>query len=277
MRSFIREKRTHAGDYLEIKLYTRTSKQEKANKSNRKRKRKVSRPVQKNLNHKNSKRYAKLKAYANFAEGDYYVTNTYAPDSLPKTPKEADKVVENYLIRLRRLYRKKNKELKYMTFTSYQFEDETGFIKRIHHHFLFNAEISREEIENVWSTGRGKNKKKIGRTNAKIIQADANGISDLTNYLTNQEKWENRQWRKGAKKWSSSQNLIEPYEVINDHKYSKKKMEQMSRNTEIGEAEIKKQYPNYTILMAKAEYYDDLGWHMHIELLKNKELKNRSG
>ena len=78
MRSFVREKRVYAGEeYMEVSLFTRTVEQERYCKSARRSKRKnVSRPVQNNLNDRNSKRYAKLLIYANFGKNDYYLTFT---------------------------------------------------------------------------------------------------------------------------------------------------------------------------------------------------------
>lgn len=276
-KSFVREKRVHAGEFMEVSLFTRTAEQEKyakGLKGNRKRKKKVSRPAQNNLNERNSKRYAKLLVYANFSKDDYYLTFTYDKEHLPENPKEATKDREKTIKKLQRLYKKHDKELKYMWFTSYQYNDDSGFIQRIHHHILLSGGVSRDEVEDKWSEGSGKNRVMLGRTNAKRIQPGANGIDDLIKYLTGQEKWENRQWKKGQKRYSSSKNLIKPYETKNDHKWSLKKLEKIGKSDDAGEELILQRFPGYKIVNEpKPKYYDDLGWYVQYDLMKIKNLE----
>ncbi|WP_373781962.1 rolling circle replication-associated protein [Jeotgalibaca porci] len=275
-KSFVREKRVYAGEeFMEVSLFTRTVEQEKyakGLKGGRKRKQKVSRPAQNNLNEKNSKRYAKLLIHANFFKDDYYLTFTYDEKHLPGTPAEAKKHQENTLKKLQRLYKKNGIEMKYMWFTSYQYNDDTGFIKRIHHHILLNSGVDRDEVEDCWTTGRGKKKEPMGRTQARRVQPGANGIDELINYLTGQEKWENRQWKKGQKRYSANQNLIKPYETKNDYEWSLRKLEGIGRSDDAGEEQILKRFPGYRIVNdPKPKYYDDLGWYVQYELMKINE------
>lgn len=275
MRSFVREKTIHAGDYKELSLFVRTSEQEKANKRSRKRKKKVSRPAQNNLNEKNSKRYAMLLLYANFLINDYYLTLTYAPKFLPKLPEDAKKIIDNYLSKLRRLYRKQGYELKYMWFTEFQYDDDTGYIKRIHHHVIVNRGPSRDEVEKCWSVGRGKKNEKIGITKAELIQStEYGGIHDLAMYLTSQEKYKNGRWKKGQKRWSSSKNLVKPYETKNDYKYSLRKFEKIATSTDAGEEILLKNYPEYQVIgEIKVRHFEDSGWHITVELLRHDAIR----
>lgn len=269
MKSFVREKRTHAGAYVEVDLFTRTLEQEAACKKNRGRRTKLTRPSQSKLNDKNSKRYAKLLIYSNFVKNDYYLTLTYSNEHLPKTPAEAKKHQDNTIRKWKRLYKKNGKELKYIWFTSYQFDKESGYVKRIHHHVLVNRLGSRDEVEACWTTGRGKKKEELGRTRAELIQlSKSNGIHDLAAYLTNQEKWEGGRWKKGEKKWSCSQNLKRPYETKNDHKWSQKKLNSMATNINLGEEMILMRFPDHQVIgEIKTSYYEDSGWHIHVELI----------
>lgn len=272
MRSFVRERKLHAGNYVEVDIFTRTANQEATNKRSRRRKHKVSRPAQNNLNEKNSKRYARLLLHANFTDGDYFLTLTYSDKHLPSTPEAGKKDVDRFLRSLRGKYKKADLELKYMLFTSYQLDSETGYVKRIHHHLVVNKGISRDEVEACWGKGRGKNKEKLGRTEAKLIQSDEDGIQALANYLTNQEKWVNRQWKRGEKRWSSSKNLVKPYETRNDHKFSKKKLEKMGKAVDLAEEELLKLYPEFRIVGdVKSRYYEENGWHIHAEMLRSSE------
>lgn len=274
MKSFVREKRVYAGnEYMEVSLFTRTDNQEKYCKgAKRGRKKKVSRPVQNNLNDRNSKRYAKLLAYANFGKNDYYLTYTYDNRHLPKTPADAKKHQDNTLRKLKRLYEKNGMELKYMWFTSYQFDDDDGYIKRIHHHILINGGVNRDDVESCWSVGGGKKKELLGRTQARLIQPGKNGMDELIKYLTAQEKWENRQWKKGQKKYSGSKNLVKPYEIKNDHVWSLKKLDQIGFSTDAGEEMILQRFPGYRIVNdPKPKHHDELGWYVQYELLKIAE------
>ncbi|MGM0337666.1 rolling circle replication-associated protein [Enterococcus sp. AZ007] len=275
MRSFVREKTVHAGDYKELSIFVRTSEQEKANRRSRKRRKKISRPAQRNLNDKNSKRYAMLLLYSNFTLKDYYLTITYYNKYLPETPDDAKKTIDNYLSKLRRLYKKHNQDLKYMWFTEFQYDDDTGYIKRIHHHVVVNKGPSRDEVEDCWSVGRGKNKEKLGRTEARIIQkTESGGIHDLAMYLTTQGKHINGRWKKGQKRWSSSKNLTKPYETKNDHKYSLRKLEKIAASTDAGEELFKQLYPDYQIVgEVKIKHIEDSGWHIRVELLKYDSIR----
>lgn len=268
MKSFVREKRTHAGSYMEVDLFTRTVEQETSCKKARGRRNNLTRPAQSNLNDKNSKRYAKLLIYSNFSKGDYYLTLTYSDEYLPKTPKEAKKHQDNTVRKWKRLYKKNGKELKYIWFTSYQFDDDSGYLKRIHHHVLVNELGSRDEVEACWSVGRGKKKEQLGRTKAELIQlSKINGIHDLAAYLTNQEKWEKGRWKKGIKRWSCSQNLKRPYETKNDYKWSQKKLHTLATNPDSGEAMILEKFPDHRIIgEIKVRYFDKTGWTIHAEL-----------
>lgn len=275
-KSFVREKRVYAGkEYMEVSLFTRTAEQErycKGLKGNRGRKNKVSRPAQNNLNDRNSKRYAKLLVHANFQANDYYMTFTYNDKYLPKKPSDAKKHQENTLGKLSRLYKKNGKEFKYMWFTSYQFDDKTGFIQRIHHHVLVTGGVNRDEVEFCWSAGRGKKKEKMGRTQSRLVQPGKNGMDELINYLTGQEKWENRQWKKGQKRYSGSKNLIKPHETKNDHQWSLRKLEQIGISNDAGEEEILKRFPGYRIVNdPKPKKHDELGWYVQYELMKISE------
>lgn len=268
-KSFVREKRIEAGPLVEITLFQRTIVQELRCKEPRKRRKPISRPAQMNWNDQRSKKYAKYLIYANFCKGDYYLTFTYHTDHLPKTPDDAKKDQENYLRKMKRRYKKANIEFKYMWFTSFQFDDDTGYIKRIHHHVLINAGIGRDEAEQCWSKGSGKKREYLGRTQARIIQPGMNGLEDLAVYLTAQEKWENRQWKKGQKRWSSSKNLVKPFETKNDHKWSKRKLERVGRDENEREEIILKMFPNHILIGdIVSREYDDSGWHVQATLLK---------
>lgn len=132
-KSFVRERRVEAGPYKEIRLYSRTIEQERKCREPRGRRKKVTGLSQARWNQAQSKRKAALFLYANFGEKDYYATFTYSDQFLPEKPADAKRDQENTLKKLKRLYEKEGFELKYMWFTSYQYDEEVGYISRIHH------------------------------------------------------------------------------------------------------------------------------------------------
>lgn len=276
-RSFVREKRTVAGSYMEVDLYTRTWQQEMKCKEPRGRRRRLTRPAQRNWNDKKSKKYAKLLIYTNFGENDYYLTLTYDSKHLPKTPAEAKRQQDNVLKKLKRLYQKHGVEMKYMWFTEYQFDEDEGFIKRIHHHVIINSGVSRDEVERCWSKGRGKSFEMLGRTQARLIQPNESGLEELANYVTSQEKHENGRWKKGQRRWSSSQNLEKPYETKNDYKWSNRKLEMVGKSTDAGEELFLERFPEYRVLgEIRAQYVEKSGWHIHVAFIKNQNWRDSS-
>ena len=84
--------------------------------------------------------------FCNFSRDDLYITLTYKTEP---TYEEAKRNISNFMRRLKRRYRKLGKELKYIYTTEYR-----G--KRIHHHLLIPAGITRAEINEVWGLGMHK-------------------------------------------------------------------------------------------------------------------------
>ncbi len=97
-------------------------------------------------------------------------------------------------------------------------------------------------------------------------------MQGLVNYLTGQEKWENRQWKKGQKRWSKSRNLKEPHETTNDDYWSFRKLNKLGMSNDDGAEEILKRFPQYRILGDILKIYDeDRGWYFKIELFRNDD------
>lgn len=269
-KTFVREKRVQAGPYQHVSIYMRTAAQEmECKKKGRVKKRPISRPSQISWNNKNSRRYAGWLIYENFGKGDYYTTFTYTEEHLPKTPEDAKKHQRNTLDKLNRLYKKEGHEFKYIWFTEYQFDEDSGYIKRIHHHAIFSTGPSRDDVEACWSIGR--KRIPLGRTQARLVQPGVNGLQELTTYLTNQDQWKNRQWKKSEKRWSASRNLKKPTESINDHKWSFRKLEKMGHSNDNGEEELLKRFPNHRFLSPpRVEHIKEFGWYVEAELISYK-------
>lgn len=280
-KSFVRERTIEAGPYKLFSIYTRTMKQELEAKEPRGRRKKVSTISKQRWNEHWSQKRAELKFYKNFGEGDYYGTWTHNSKFMPKRPEDFKKYKDSVLKQLQRLYKKEGFEFRYMWFTSYQFSADETYVQRIHHHVIFSSGPSRDDIEACWSRGSGKNKKKIGRTDLKIIQPDEDGsLKSLAYYLTHQGKWDKRTWKNMQKRWSTSQNLKEPTETTNDSKWSQRKLAEIGFDNGDGADVILAMFPGYKIIGdIYKKYDDDRGWYVSAELLKieNKPRKKRKG
>lgn len=273
-KNFIREKRIYCGErWLEVDIVPVTNIPEMG-----KVKEKGSSLKQQNLNDKNSKRRFVQIANANFTEADYHLSVTYNDKHLPETLEEAERIVKNYLNRIKRKMKKdKGVDLKYMLVTEFTPVDPEGEeagegIKavRIHHHIIINGALSREDVELLWSTTRINWKKAsdptyrqevdfLGFANCDRLQPNENGIEGLVNYINKRKK--------GCKKWSASQNLEKPKIKKNDHKYSFRKIREYARTPE--DKEIwRKKYPGYEPTSIKFQYNDYTGWSIYLRLKK---------
>lgn len=129
---------------------------------------------------------------ANFGTRDLVVTLTYDDDHLPATRKAANANMAKYLVLLRRAYRQKGRELRYIYCT--ESRHEAG---RWHHHLVIPA-ADYETIRSLWTYG----------DNTEIGTIDAYGYEELAKYITKEAREPNASV--GARSWSSSRNLERP-------------------------------------------------------------------
>ena len=93
--------------------------------------------------------------------------------------------------------------------------------------------LNRDEIDDLWTKGRGKNKKSIGFTHINKIKSQngQDGVIIKANYLTKEFKLENQ---KGKRKWFSSRNLKKPVvERSQNWKYTDSKIARLLENDEL--------------------------------------------
>lgn len=221
-----REKKIYSGNMLEVEIFPITVQERK---HSRKRKVKETTCKQKNLNDKNAKKHLIRLLNTNFTDKDLSVTLTYDNKHLPETEAEARKDVTNFLRRVKH-YIKKNKleELKYIAVIEYK-EQQKGKKIRIHHHLVINGVIDRDTLENLW---------KKGRANADRLKSDEFGYEALARYISKDPK--------GNRRWTQSRNLKQPEIKVNDYKFSKRKVLELSKCQ--GEREIfEKLYKGYVL------------------------------
>lgn len=261
------EKRLSIGDYQEVDICPVPVEVAKPHSKKKKRKEVLPKPAQANNNDKRSRRYFGLLAKGNFFKGDYYGTFTFSDKHIPRTPEEAKKIFKDTFIRkVRNKYKKAKKELKYLYVMEYQLNESGEAVERIHFHFLMSGGISRDEVEDCWSVGRGKKKEPLGRTNVRIIQPDSDGIEALVRYLKKKPRW-----RKGIKTWSGSRNLEKPVKQVNNTKYTRRKIEKYCLSNDSGYEELAKQYPKYHITKIETVFNELKGWHLYLQMIKKEE------
>lgn len=148
------------------------------------------------INERNAVKKLRRKIYANFDEGDLFLTHTYRRESRPE-PREARRELSRYLARLRRAYRREGQELRYIVVTEYM-------NKSIHHHLVLNdlPDGSGGKLASrLWEAGG---------THCKYLYEDGQ-YEMLASYLI---KETNKNFRKPGNpakcRYSCSRNLIEP-------------------------------------------------------------------
>jgi hypothetical protein len=164
--------------------------------------------TQAKLNDRKAREKLTWKVHANFNRNDYAVTLTYAEGCYPETEERFDKDVRNYLARLKRIYKKHDKELKYIVIKAF---GEGG---RCHLHIIVSGGVDRALIENAWE---------YGRRNTRRLQFNACGIVDLSRYLSDQR-------HAGKRRWSGSKNLVEPVERTNTTRYARRDLVEIAES-----------------------------------------------
>lgn len=215
----------------------------------RARRSKKSSEVQERLNDKNSRRYLNQLIKANFFQGDYRVDLTYSDENMPASEEEADKLVYNFIKRVKRMRNRLHLEpLKYIWI------NELGMSGRIHHHLIMSGGIDRETMESLWSFRKRKGEKEprsIGYIRVEPLRFSRSGIDGLVVYITKetfkQEKdaegqlsfgdiYEGKELSlsdllvsqpQGKKRWKQSKNLIKPRERTRNYAYSKKQIQKL--------------------------------------------------
>ena len=194
-------------------------------------KRTKSRRSQKNLNDKNSLKYAIRLVNANFTDKDIWGTFTYDTKKLPKTIEDAEKQFANFIRRLKYYAEKHNfPSLKYVWWVEFE-EDEAKGKHRVHHHIVMNFP-DRDVAEKLWRNG--------ARTQTRRLQADESGYEGMVRYCMKDPR--------GKKRFKTSKNLIKPIVTIADTKFTRKKVERIVRGQDNAVDIFEKLYAGYDMI-----------------------------
>lgn len=196
-------------------------------------KKRETKPSQKNLNDKNARRYLTRLANINFGEGDVWATFGWNDSCLPEDEDRARKDITNFLKRVNRRRKKLGLEnAKYVYVLAFD-----GY-KRPHFHILISGDgIDRDELEKIWG--------KCDRPNTRRIKPDEKFLLvGLATYITQNPH--------GAKRWCSSKNLEKPQKPERSYaKFRKRKVERMVKSHEELKKQMEAAYPGYDFLDAE--------------------------
>lgn len=218
-----RENKIYCGDYLDVQIHPAYTQAK-----GRGRKMRVTSDTQKKLNDNNAEYRMVRQIHTNFNHKDLALHLSHNQE--PQTEEEAQRLVQNYLRRLKRLYAKQGIDLKYIWVM------EKGKRKgRIHHHLVISGGVSRDEVERKWG---------LGYANTRRLQFTENGVAGLTHYMQKDPLLYRR--------YNSSKNLIKPTERENYYRFNRKRAEEIARYPEWAE-EIEKYYPGYKLAFCEAQ------------------------
>lgn len=182
--------------------------------------------IQKNLNDKNARKNLIRLVNANFVDGDYLITLNYSEGNLPLTHEEAKKNMQNFLRRINYQLKKRGLEkAKYIYITEHSDEKKI----RCHHHLIINNCLPIDVIESLWKLGR--------RNNMKKLSTDEKWLTGIATYLTKDPK--------GKKRWCSSNNLKKPTVRKSKSKFTKKRVDTITKCQNLIKMEMEKANPGY--------------------------------
>lgn len=214
-------------------------------------KKRETKPSQKNLNDRNSRRYMIRLACINFGEGDIWGTFGWDEGNMPDDIEGAKKDIRNFIGRVNYRRKKEGKgNAKYIYILAF---DE---YVRPHFHIL----ISGDGMEELWT--------KCKRKNTRRIKPDDDFlITGLATYISNNPH--------GTKRWCSSKNLKKPSAPIRSYKkITRRKANNMAKDHEALKEGMEKAYPGYTFLDAEVKYNGQTAaFYIYARMVKRAEKK----
>jgi stalled ribosome alternative rescue factor ArfA len=259
-----------AGEQFEIEIYPQFRKMDDVPKEGQ-RIVKDNSKAQKNLNDKNARKYVERKINQNFGDRDIWLTLTYDDEHLPPDG-DIDAAIKNMQRFIRRVnYQRKKRGLpkaKYVYVTEY---NEAAEI-RWHHHLVMDGALDMDTVEKCWGQS--------SRNEVRRLQKDENGLSGMANYIVKEKKR-----IRSEKRWNSSQGLIDPdIRVVHSKQPEKGKgsykrigkyVDEMVKNQNVIEGQMKKWYPDFDFKDA-AVYYNDFNgmFYIHARMRKRRSQTN---
>ncbi len=243
-RLFTRERIIVTGDRMEVMVYPVFQPP-----GIRRKKCRESSEIQKRINERNSVRMLTRIAYLNFSEKDLALHLTYAKE--PESIEEAERLLSNFIKRLRRRYRKAGIEPKIIRRT--ERGKQNG---RVHHHLFLTGGLDRDEIEELWGNGR---------CNSRRLQFEGDGLDGLAAYIAGQGK----PMRDTYRRWSCSRNCIRPEEEVVDGRFDLESADALGEAAEqgLGYNIFEELYPGWECMSCEGVRNEmNRGWYTYAVL-----------
>lgn len=190
----IKELQHFAGDYLEVDFLPYKVPPRRG----RGRRSKPTSEAQAHLNQANRERELYMLIHENFTREDYAIHPTYAEPFRPPDAKTALRDRRNFILRLKRLYKKYDiDDLKHISVL------EQGVRSgKLHHHMIISGGVPRELVEKCWG---------MGICNCRQLQFSERGVIGLSHYIVKSAATDDEDnARCSFKSYSCSRNLRRP-------------------------------------------------------------------
>jgi len=246
-----REKKIYSGPILEAEIFPISFKEKR---KKRKDKKKLSSLTQKNLNDKNARKNLIRLINTNFTNEDLAVHLTFDDKNLPATEKEAKKIRDNYIRRIK--YAREKMGLPPMKFIIvYEYSDDGENNKGVRKHFhIIMSNMDRDTVEKLW---------KKGWANADRLQANEYGYEALGRYMSKKLH--------GEKRWQPSKNLDKPKVDVDDTYFTRGKVEKIARCPDDREF-FENRYKGYVFTECEVMWNkENSRFYLYIKMRKLKE------
>lgn len=202
MQRAYRERKYYCGEYMEVEIFPVYTKAK-----GRGKRKKPTTEVQQQLNQRHAEGKLRRLLHTNFTAGDLFVTLTFDDSHLPETVEDAQRLLQNFLRRLKRKYANLGLDAKYIYVLEYG-----QLHNRLHIHLILSGGITKEGLEKIWG---------LGAVSAEALRFEKDGLAALARYLT---KGGESASRPTWKRWSGSRNLEKPTVTQRDGRISHRKM-----------------------------------------------------
>ena len=260
-------KEVRAGEQLDVEIYPQFKNMAAVPEAGRTVKKDNSQ-AQRNLNDKNARKYVERLINENFSSRDIWITLTYDDEHLPPDG-DVDAAIKNVQKYIRRVnYQRKKRGLKnarYVIVNAYNPNEEI----RWHHHIVMDGDMDMDTVEECWGQS--------SRNEVRRLETDENGLSGLAHYIT-----EEKNRIKSEKRWMSSKGLRQPeIRVVHskqpekgkgNYKKIKKYVDEMLKDRNTIEVQMKKWFPDYDFTDSGV-YYNDFNGMFYIRARMRKRRK----
>lgn len=213
--------------------------------------------VQERVNRRRKMREVSRLVNLNFDRSSWMIVLDYDDGMYPDSMEQAKKDVQNFIRRLRSIFRRADAVLKYVYAT--ERGCETG---RTHHHLIISGGVAKDVILAVW--------RKSKRCFAEHLEFSENGYSDLAVYTAKkQERWE--------RSYTTSKNLIRPEPMPDEDAEARRINRAFTRSTcedlcahNLTRAQLLDMFPGFKVVDGWTCKYNpyDKGYYIHMRLIR---------